>query len=356
MRHRLFICPLFLVLGVLALSTVSFAQVGIAISIRIAPPELPVYEQPVCPDDGYIWTPGYWSYDDNDYYWVPGAWVMAPEVGLLWTPGYWGWGDGGYSFNAGYWGPHVGFYGGISYGFGYFGHGYEGGRWDNGHFFYNRSVNNVNVTVVHNVYNTAIVNNNTAVNRVSYNGGSGGVSVRPTAAEVAVTHEQHRPPVAAQTQQVQAARTNPALRASANHGRPPVAATAQPGVISGRGAVAARAAVVTPIHPSELPPAARFDPPKTGNVGQDQKFQQQQAKLSAQQGQERQQLQQKQTQDHQRLTQQKASVATTKQLEQQHQVQTQQLVQKHAQQQKTLQAHQAPAHASPPAPAEKEKR
>jgi WXXGXW repeat (2 copies) len=356
MRNRLLICPLFLALGVLAVSTVSFAQVGIAISIRIAPPELPVYEQPVCPDDGYIWTPGYWSYDDNDYYWVPGAWVMPPDTGLLWTPGYWGWGDGGYSFNPGYWGPHVGFYGGISYGFGYFGHGYEGGRWDNGHFFYNRSVNNVNVAVVHNVYNTAVVNNNTAVSRVSFNGGSGGVSVRPTAAEVAVTREQHRPAVAAQTQQVQAARINPALRASANHGRPPVAAAANPGVISGRGAVAARAAVVTPIHPAELPPAARFDPPKTGNVGQDQKFQQQQAKLSAQQGQERQQLQQKQTQDHQRLTQQNASVATTNHLEQQHQQQTQQLVQKHAQQQKTLQAHQAPPHANPPAAAEKEKR
>jgi len=28
------------------------------------------------------------------------------------------------------------------YGFGYFGEGFEGGRWDGGHFFYNRSVNN----------------------------------------------------------------------------------------------------------------------------------------------------------------------------------------------------------------------
>jgi hypothetical protein len=105
-------------LGMLALSAASFAQVGVAISIRIAPPELPVYEQPLCPDDGYIWTPGYWSYDDSGYYWVPGTGVMAPEVGLLWTPGYWGWGNDGYIFNGGYWGPHVGFYGGISYGWG----------------------------------------------------------------------------------------------------------------------------------------------------------------------------------------------------------------------------------------------
>ena len=47
-----------------------------------APPALPVYEQPLCPGEGYLWTPGYWAYDNDygDYYWVPGTWVMAPEV------------------------------------------------------------------------------------------------------------------------------------------------------------------------------------------------------------------------------------------------------------------------------------
>jgi hypothetical protein len=134
MRVILSIRALLFALVLLAISAASSAQIGIAVSIRIAPPELPVYEQPICPQDGYIWTPGYWAYGDQDYYWVPGTWVMAPEVGYLWTPGYWG-GDGDdYIFHEGYWGTEVGFYGGISYGYGYFGHGYEGGRWDNGHF------------------------------------------------------------------------------------------------------------------------------------------------------------------------------------------------------------------------------
>ena len=79
---------------------------------------------------------------------------MAPEAGFLWTPGYWGWGGSGFIFNEGYWGPSVGFYGGINYGFGYFGHGYEGGRWHNGHFFYNTAVNHVDAHAIHNVYNT----------------------------------------------------------------------------------------------------------------------------------------------------------------------------------------------------------
>jgi hypothetical protein len=83
-------------LVLLALSAGAYAQ--ISVSINVAPPELPVYEQPLCPGEGYLWTPGYWAYADDDYYWVPGTWVMAPQVGFLWTPGYWGWGGGVYGF------------------------------------------------------------------------------------------------------------------------------------------------------------------------------------------------------------------------------------------------------------------
>src|SRR5262249_48991704 len=69
------------------------AQVAIGISVNFAPPVLPVYEQPLCPGEGYIWTPGYWAWDPDygDYYWVPGTWVLAPQPGYLWTPPYWGW-------------------------------------------------------------------------------------------------------------------------------------------------------------------------------------------------------------------------------------------------------------------------
>ena len=196
-----------------------------------APPELPVYEQPICPGDGYIWTPGYWAWDSDadDYYWVPGTWVLAPQVGYLWTPAWWGWGGSAFIFHEGYWGPQVGFYGGINYGFGYFGRGFEGGRWDHDHFFYNRSVSNVNVTVIHNVYNTTVVNRTDV--RVSYNGGNGGINERPTREEESYDRERHVAPVAEQTRHVEAARGNPQFRATANHGKPPVAATAATGCI-----------------------------------------------------------------------------------------------------------------------------
>jgi hypothetical protein len=346
-------------LFLLAVSAASFAQIGIGISVGSAPPPLPVYEQPICPGDGYIWTPGYWAWDaaGDDYYWVPGTWVEAPEVGLLWTPGYWGWGNGGYFFREGYWGPHVGWYGGISYGFGYFGHGYEGGRWDHDHFYYNRSVNNVNVTEIHNVYNTAVINRNE--NRVSYNGGNGGISERPSGQEEAYTGERHIPPVAAQDQHVQEARGNRELRASVNQGKPPIAATQRPGSFSGSAVVPAREAggryesttnrgannnSVRPdnpvAHAKEITPYEKPAPPNTGDPKLDQKYEEQQQRLYDKQNQQLQRLQQKQEQDHQRLAEQNANEAKREQVEQRHQQQTQQLQQRNVQQQQMQQKQQ----------------
>jgi hypothetical protein len=369
MRFVLSIRSLLFALVLLAISAASSAQIGVGISIRIAPPELPVYEQPICPGDGYIWTPGYWSYGDDDYFWVPGTWVVAPEVGYLWTPGYWGWGDNGYLFHDGYWGTQVGFYGGISYGYGYFGHGYDGGRWDNGHFFYNQSVSHVDVSINRNVYNTRVDEN--SGNRVSFNGGTGGVQVRATAQEEAAGREHHIAPVAAQTGHIQTARANPELRASANHGKPseaavnnarpnneaarPASESARPETEASRPAVEA-ARPATAVHAKDIQPAERPAAPNTGNAKTDKKYQQQQDKLQTQQAKERQSLQSKQEQDHQRLPQKPANDPKQQPLEQKHQQQTQQLAQKHTQQQQQLQQRQQPAtHASAPKQAEKGK-
>ena len=233
---RSVVSPLFALL-LLAISAAAYGQAGISISF--APPELPVYEQPLCPGDGYLWVPGYWAYANGDYgyYWVPGTWVTAPEPGLLWTPAYWGWRGNGYVFNEGYWGEQVGFYGGVTYGYGYFGQGYQGGRWQDGQFYYNRSVNNVSITTT-NVYNTTIIN--TTVNRVSYNGGSGGIDARPRPEDEAAARGRHVPPVAAQKQHEQAARRNPEQRASVNRGTPEVAATPRLGAFSDRAVVHAK--------------------------------------------------------------------------------------------------------------------
>ena len=124
-----------------AVITAARAQIMASISAGAAPPLLPVYAQPPIPGPGYVWIPGYWAWDGQEYYWVPGYWATPPAAGLLWTPPYWAWNDGAYDFYPGYWAPTVGYYGGIDYGFGYTGVGYDGGYWRNNQFFYNTAVN-----------------------------------------------------------------------------------------------------------------------------------------------------------------------------------------------------------------------
>jgi hypothetical protein len=199
------------------------SQAGIAVSITIAPPVLPVYVQPPCPQEGYLWTPGYWAWGIDGYYWVPGVWVAPPRAGFLWTPGYWGFANGIYGWNAGYWGPHVGFYGGVNYGFGYAGVGFFGGVWAGSVFRYNTAVVNVNTTVVRNVYvDRTVINNTTVVNRTSFNG-PGGIAARPNSVEQSYAREQHFQPTASQVSHEQTASRDRNQFASVNHGNPAVA-------------------------------------------------------------------------------------------------------------------------------------
>jgi len=230
------------------------------------PPPLPDYEQPPCPDEGYLWTPGYWHWSPAGYYWVPGTWVEPPQVGFLWTPGYWAFVGGVYAFHSGYWGPHVGYYGGVNYGFGYVGVGFVGGRWEGNRFAYNTAVLNVNRTVIHNTYNETIVNNVT-INHVSYNGGPNGVHAAPTPQERSWSREQHVPPTPAQVSHVQEANRNPALFAHANGGHPAIAATARPAAFSGPGVISAHGAAPIGAGTPHAPAGAGQFPASNNGLG-----------------------------------------------------------------------------------------
>jgi hypothetical protein len=242
------------------------AQVTVGVSITVPPPPLPVYAQPIIPAEGYIWTPGYWSWGPYGYYWVPGTWVLPPQVGLLWTPGYWAWEGNAYFWRAGYWGPRVGFYGGINYGFGYFGSGFVGGHWDHGAFYYNRTVNNFGSVHITNFYNRTVVHN-TNVTRVSFNGGRGGLTARPSAAQQSFARQQHVGPSNLQVQHEDAARNNRAMLSSVNHGRPTIAATPRPAAFEDHGTVRARGAAGAPHGNAPAPAAATVRPPTQNRPG-----------------------------------------------------------------------------------------
>ena len=218
-----------------------------ALEAQQPPPALPQYDQPEAPGPGYMWTPGYWYWGPWGYYWVPGAWVLAPYPGALWTPGYWFFVGPYYRWHPGYWGLHIGFYGGINYGFGYTGYGYYGGYWRGNSFYYNRAVNRVNVTRITNVYDRTVVVNN--VNRVSYNGGRGGIQVQPRPAEVAAMREARTPAMSAQVQMRHDAGQNRSQFYSQNGGRPAMTTTARP-LTADRGIARPQPG---PVHPEYQP-------------------------------------------------------------------------------------------------------
>ena len=230
------------------------------------PPPLPQYDQPPIPGPGYVWTPGYWDWsnDSDDYYWVPGTWVDPPSDGELWTPGYWRYYNGSYLFSDGYWGPQVGFYGGVDYGYGYGGNGYNGGRWQGNQFYYNSQANNFGGRQIGATYSEGLPSGG---NRASFNGGPGGLRAAPAQADIAAAHARAAPPTAGQREQARAAAAQPQLRASVNRGSPPIAATARPGAFRNEAGVTAARSAATYTPPTNRGPAPGGAPPASQAFG-----------------------------------------------------------------------------------------
>src|SRR5258708_21405364 len=87
-----------------------YAEPQMEVRTTEPPPPLPDYEQPPCPEPGYLWTPGYWGYGGEGYFLVPGNWGLPPPGCGAWTPGCWGWGGGAVLCYARDWGVPVGVY------------------------------------------------------------------------------------------------------------------------------------------------------------------------------------------------------------------------------------------------------
>ncbi|ADV84569.1 putative lipoprotein [Terriglobus saanensis SP1PR4] len=306
-----------------------------------APPPLPVYEQPDAPGPNYLWTPGYWSYGGGGYYWVPGAWVAAPYEGALWTPGWWGYYGNQYRFHHGYWAPHVGFYGGINYGFGYVGIGYFGGYWNRDRFQYNQAVNHISPRMVqNNVYVRNVTINNSYRNdtRTSFYG-AGGVRRPITVQERLAARQPSTPPMRSQMEFRQQAQQNRAQAFSQNHGQP-ATSFARQGLAADRGIQ--RPAAVNPAvlqqQARELQTRQQQQRQVTTNQQNQQNVRQQQ-QIQTRQGQQ-QQLQHQQVANQQAQRQQQTQ-ANNAQRQQQANTQRQQQVQQRQQATQNVQRQQA---------------
>src|ERR1700755_1830091 len=58
------------------LSAPAFARLVEVEDVEVAPPP-PQTEVVPAERTGYVWSPGYWSWQENHYVWVKGRWVEA---------------------------------------------------------------------------------------------------------------------------------------------------------------------------------------------------------------------------------------------------------------------------------------
>ncbi|MDR3417867.1 MAG: YXWGXW repeat-containing protein [Nevskia sp.] len=63
------------------------SRAGFSVDVNIGPPAPVVVETPP-PRPGYIWSPGYWRWEEGRHVWFNGYWV--PErPGSRWVPDRW---------------------------------------------------------------------------------------------------------------------------------------------------------------------------------------------------------------------------------------------------------------------------
>jgi WXXGXW repeat (2 copies) len=101
MRRRAI--PLFLCAALLTLAPIS-GNARVSFTVGIAPPA-PVVETvpPPPPGPGYVWQPGYYTWNGSQYVWVPGAYVLAPYPAAVWVPHVWVKHGGRWEWHDGHW-------------------------------------------------------------------------------------------------------------------------------------------------------------------------------------------------------------------------------------------------------------
>ena len=71
------------------------------IEVNSPPPAAPVEVVPAA-REGYVWIPGYWSWDEGQYVWVQGTWVVE-RPNYHWVPARWHNDNGHWYYDSGHW-------------------------------------------------------------------------------------------------------------------------------------------------------------------------------------------------------------------------------------------------------------
>jgi hypothetical protein len=85
-RNVVILCTL-IAGGMVALPSISHAQVRLSVNIGVPPPP-PRVEVVPPPRSGYIWAPGYWRWEGRRHVWMDGHWQME-RPGHYWVAERW---------------------------------------------------------------------------------------------------------------------------------------------------------------------------------------------------------------------------------------------------------------------------
>jgi hypothetical protein len=87
--------------SILLMASAIPAMARVDVDINIAPPAPRVIEVPP-PRRGYVWAPGYWSYNHGRHVWVDGRWLRERR-GYHWQPEHWDQRNGRWHLERGHW-------------------------------------------------------------------------------------------------------------------------------------------------------------------------------------------------------------------------------------------------------------
>lgn len=92
-----------LLIPVLAFSSLTACAGGGGYYVRTAPPPPLVERYGPAPGYGFVWVQGYYAYNGGRYGWVQGRWVRPPRPGRRWEGGRWESYRNGYRWHDGRW-------------------------------------------------------------------------------------------------------------------------------------------------------------------------------------------------------------------------------------------------------------
>jgi hypothetical protein len=90
-----------LALAVAAATMPAVSEARVSFDLSIAPPA-PLVEGVPAPRPGYVWAPGYWTWQGERYNWIAGSW-MKERPGYRWEPHRWVEHDSHWQLQHGHW-------------------------------------------------------------------------------------------------------------------------------------------------------------------------------------------------------------------------------------------------------------